>query len=162
MPALHKRPPCDSRMERLMDSPVPVPSHFMVKNALDMWAACCENKSQTNTIGCSPLTSLNFTRFALRAPVGRPSCPVRRKVFGHSPFGGARVLLERKQCPGWRGPLEDRSRDGQTSVLPASLLSTQFWVCVAQLKSEACRNADVCVNDRMFYLSVIRPSQPPS
>jgi hypothetical protein len=30
---------------------------------------------------------------------------------------------------------------------------SRFLVCVAQLKAEACRNADMCVNRRMLYLN---------
>ena len=37
--AAHKRPPCDSTMERLMDSPIPIPFAFVVKNALKIWSA---------------------------------------------------------------------------------------------------------------------------
>jgi len=39
--AAHKRPPCDSTMERLIDSPMPVPWGFVVKNASKIWFACC-------------------------------------------------------------------------------------------------------------------------
>jgi hypothetical protein len=31
--AAHKRPPCDSTMERLIESPIPMPWRFVVKNA---------------------------------------------------------------------------------------------------------------------------------
>src|SRR4030088_305895 len=37
----HKRPPCDSMMERLMRSPMPVPWGLFVKKALKIWSACC-------------------------------------------------------------------------------------------------------------------------
>jgi len=36
----HSRPPCDSMMERLIDSPMPVPSGLVVKNALKICSAC--------------------------------------------------------------------------------------------------------------------------
>src|SRR5712664_2785394 len=53
----HKRPPCDSTMERLMDSPIPVPGGFVVKNALKIWSACCAGSptpvSLTVTTTCS-------------------------------------------------------------------------------------------------------------
>src|SRR3989442_7497530 len=39
--AAHKRPPCDSTMERLMRSPMPVPWGLVVKKALKICAACC-------------------------------------------------------------------------------------------------------------------------
>jgi hypothetical protein len=38
--AAHKRPPCDSMMERLMGSPIPVPLSLVVKNALKICSAC--------------------------------------------------------------------------------------------------------------------------
>jgi hypothetical protein len=36
----HKRPPCDSMIDRLMGSPMPVPLSLVVKNALKIWSAC--------------------------------------------------------------------------------------------------------------------------
>src|SRR6266851_155381 len=55
--AAHKRPPCDSTMERLMRSPMPVPLGFVVKNALKIWYACCRGSptpvSLTDTTTCS-------------------------------------------------------------------------------------------------------------
>src|ERR1700745_2348387 len=39
--AAHRRPPCDSIMERLMRSPMPVPCGLVVKNALKI-SVCCE------------------------------------------------------------------------------------------------------------------------
>src|ERR1700756_3013222 len=39
--AAHKRPPCDSMMERLMLSPMPVPCGLVVKKALNIWSVCC-------------------------------------------------------------------------------------------------------------------------
>src|SRR5665213_3225893 len=36
----HKRPPCDSMIDRLMDSPIPVPLSLVVKNALKICSAC--------------------------------------------------------------------------------------------------------------------------
>src|ERR1035438_8531457 len=38
--AAHKRPPCDSMIERLMGSPIPVPLSLVVKNALKILSAC--------------------------------------------------------------------------------------------------------------------------
>src|ERR1700687_6481248 len=62
--AAHKRPPCDSRMERLMDSPMPVPSGLVVKNALKIWSACCAGSptpvSLTDTRRCSFFDRLVF------------------------------------------------------------------------------------------------------
>src|SRR2546430_3292911 len=45
----HKRPPCDSTMERLMRSPMPVPWGLVVKNALKIWSACCGGRSEEHT-----------------------------------------------------------------------------------------------------------------
>src|SRR4030088_278237 len=39
--AAHKRPPCDSMMERLMRSPKPVPCGLVVKKALKICSFCC-------------------------------------------------------------------------------------------------------------------------
>src|SRR5207302_5233254 len=39
--AAHKRPPCDSTMERLIRRPIPVPWVLVVKNALKILSACC-------------------------------------------------------------------------------------------------------------------------
>ena len=39
-PAAHKRPPCDSMIDRLMGSPMPVPLSLVVKNALKICSAC--------------------------------------------------------------------------------------------------------------------------
>src|SRR3979411_535996 len=36
----HKRPPCDSSIERLIESPIPVPWLFVVKNGLKIWSFC--------------------------------------------------------------------------------------------------------------------------
>jgi hypothetical protein len=36
----HKRPPCDSMIDRLMGSPIPVPLSLVVKNALKIWSPC--------------------------------------------------------------------------------------------------------------------------
>src|SRR2546422_3707413 len=38
--AAHKRPPCDSMIDRLIGSPIPVPLGLVVKNALKIWSAC--------------------------------------------------------------------------------------------------------------------------
>src|SRR5580693_4017737 len=38
----HKRPPCDSTIERLIESPIPVPSGFVVKNASKILLAWSE------------------------------------------------------------------------------------------------------------------------
>ena len=39
--AAHKRPPCDSMMDRLIGSPMPVPLALVVKNALKIKSPCC-------------------------------------------------------------------------------------------------------------------------
>jgi hypothetical protein len=39
--AAHKRPECDSTIERLIRSPMPVPWGLVVTNALRIWSACC-------------------------------------------------------------------------------------------------------------------------
>src|SRR5258708_282073 len=39
--AAHKRPPCDSTIERLMRSPMPVPCVLVVKKALKIWSTWC-------------------------------------------------------------------------------------------------------------------------
>jgi hypothetical protein len=36
----HKGPPCDSMIDRLMGSPMPVPLSLVVKNVLKIWSAC--------------------------------------------------------------------------------------------------------------------------
>src|SRR5580693_2661329 len=38
----HKRPPCDSMIDRLIESPIPVPSGFVVKNASKILLAWSE------------------------------------------------------------------------------------------------------------------------
>src|SRR6267378_5923891 len=57
LPAAHKRPPCDSTIDRLMLSPMPVPSGLVVKNALKIRSACCGGSptpvSLTDTRTCS-------------------------------------------------------------------------------------------------------------
>src|SRR5712691_1982529 len=54
--AAHKRPPCDSTIERLIHSPRPVPSDLVVKNALKICSICCGGSptpvSLTVTVSC--------------------------------------------------------------------------------------------------------------
>src|SRR5258705_6333831 len=54
--AAHKRPPCDSIMERLIRSPIPVPLGFVVKKTLNICSAWCGGSptpvSLTDTITC--------------------------------------------------------------------------------------------------------------
>src|SRR5438105_2099857 len=52
----HKRPPCDSTMERLIDSPIPSPRGLVVKNASKIWSRCGGRPlpvSRTVTRSCS-------------------------------------------------------------------------------------------------------------
>src|SRR5664279_1323866 len=53
----HNRPPCDSTMERLIRSPIPVPCGLVVKNALKIWSVCWGGSptpvSLIDTISCS-------------------------------------------------------------------------------------------------------------
>src|SRR5882672_447299 len=53
----HRRPPCDSTMDRLIRSPMPVPWDLVVKNALKIWSPCCAGSptpvSLTVTRTCS-------------------------------------------------------------------------------------------------------------
>src|SRR5216684_3853860 len=58
--AAHKRPPCDSTIERLMESPIPVPCDLVVKNAWKIWSACC--------IGRPTPVSLTVTRTCAFSP----------------------------------------------------------------------------------------------
>src|SRR5438477_13008905 len=66
--AAHKRPPCDSTMERLMANPIPVPCRLVVKKALKIWFACFGGSptalSLTEIIRCSFSTICDFVVFS--------------------------------------------------------------------------------------------------
>src|SRR5258708_19657584 len=71
----------------------------------------------------------------------------------------ARVLLEQKQRPGWRGPLEDclDTRPNQGQTFP--LLSLRFWgLCGPVETPKPVEMPTLCVNRRTLYLSFIRTS----
>src|SRR6266478_3729843 len=57
LPVAHRRPPCDSTMERLIRSPMPVPWDLVVKNALKICSTCSAGRptpeSLTDTKTCS-------------------------------------------------------------------------------------------------------------
>src|SRR6266849_3910996 len=78
--AAHKRPPCDSTMERLMRSPMPVPCGFVVKKALKIWSASCGGRptplslTDTRTSSFSVLCDLRPTRALHALPSSHRCC----------------------------------------------------------------------------------------
>src|SRR6478735_11761346 len=70
--AAHKRPPCASTMERLIDNPMPVPSSFVVKKGSKTLSACCGG-SPTPVSLTHTMSSSSSARCALMASSRFPS-----------------------------------------------------------------------------------------
>src|SRR5262249_50842167 len=61
----HKRPPCDSMIDRQIDKPIPMPSALVVKNELKIWSITFGSmplpESSTVTRTSPPLSSSDLT-----------------------------------------------------------------------------------------------------
>src|SRR6266404_1891028 len=146
--AAHKRPPCDSTMERLIRSPMPVPLGLVVKNALKIWSACCGGSptpvSLTEISSCSssprsdlmirsriPSTSFIASMlFIMRFISTCCSCTRSPRTWGRSSANSVRTDMEYRMA-------SLRSRTIISSM--TSLTSTDSRSVVPFLKSRRIR-----------------------